>query len=163
MGLDVVYDVCHNIAKFETHLVGGVEKRVCVHRKGATRAFPPGHPGVPEAYRESGQPVLVPGDMGRYSFVLVGTEAAYGETFGSSCHGAGRALSRKAAARSAQGREIVREMRDRGVVVRSAGLRTLAEEIPEAYKDVERVVDVVHEAGIGKKVARLRPVGVIKG
>jgi tRNA-splicing ligase RtcB len=163
MGLDVVYDVCHNIAKFETHVVEGEERRVCVHRKGATRAFPPGHRDLPEAYRETGQPVLVPGDMGRYSFVLVGTEDAYGQTFGSSCHGAGRAMSRAAAARSARGRPLLEEMRDRGIVVRSAGMRTLAEEIPEAYKDVEDVVQVVHEAGIGRKVARLRPLGVIKG
>ena len=163
MGLDVVYDVCHNIAKFETHKVKGKDTRVCVHRKGATRAFPPGHPDVPEVYRETGQPVLVPGDMGRYSFILVGTHGAYEQTYGSSCHGAGRAMSRTKAARVSRGRPIVQELRKRGIVVRSAGKRTLAEEIPEAYKDVRDVVEVVHEAGIGKKVARLRPVGVIKG
>lgn len=163
MGLDVVYDVCHNIAKFEDHEFQGRKMRLCVHRKGATRAFPPGHPEIPEAFRKIGQPVLVPGDMGRYSFVLVGTERAYGVTWGSSCHGAGRAMSRTRAARMARGRPIADELRRQGIVVVAAGRRTLAEEIPEAYKDVRDVVEVVHRAGIGKKVARLRPVGVIKG
>ncbi len=163
LGLDVVYDVCHNIAKFERHLVDGVEKTLCVHRKGATRAFAPGHPEIPEAYRAVGQPVLIPGDMGRYSYVLVGTEGAQRETWGSTCHGAGRRMSRSAAARSARGRPIVRELEDRGIIVRSEGRNTLAEEIPEAYKDVAEVVDVVHGAGIAKKVAKLVPMGVIKG
>jgi tRNA-splicing ligase RtcB len=163
LDLRVVYDVCHNIAKFETHEVAGVRKRVCVHRKGATRAFPPGHPETPEAYRSVGQPVLIPGDMGRYSYVLVGTRTAFRETFGSTCHGAGRRMSRKAAARSAKGRPIVRELADRGIVVRSEGRATLLEEIPEAYKDVAEVVDVVHGAGIARKVAKLVPMGVIKG
>ncbi len=163
LDIRVVYDVCHNIAKFETHEVGGVEKRVCVHRKGATRAFPPGHPETPEAYRAVGQPVLIPGDMGRYSFVLVGTRTAFRDTFGSTCHGAGRRLSRKAAARSAKGRPIVRELADRGIIVRSQGRATLLEEIPEAYKDVADVVEVVHGAGIARKVAKLVPMGVIKG
>ena len=163
LGIEVVYDVCHNIAKIETHLVDGVERRLCVHRKGATRAFPPGHPQTPRAYRDVGQPVLIPGDMGRYSFVLVGTARAYEETFGSTCHGAGRRMSRKAAKKSARGRSIVREMADRGIVVRSDGYATLAEEIPEAYKDVAEVVDVVHRAGISRRVARLEPIGVIKG
>ena len=163
LGLDVVYDVCHNIAKFERHLVDGREKTLCVHRKGATRAFAPGHPEIPEAYRAVGQPVLIPGDMGRYSYVLVGTEGAQRETWGSTCHGAGRRMSRSAAARSARGRPIVRELEDRGIIVRSEGRNTLAEEIPEAYKDVAEVVDVVHGAGIAKKVAKLVPMGVIKG
>ena len=163
LSLDVVYDVCHNIAKFETHEVDGVEKKLCVHRKGATRAFPPGHPETPDAYRKVGQPVLIPGDMGRYSYVLVGTRTAYRETFGSTCHGAGRRMSRSAASRSARGRPIVRELADKGIIVRSEGKRTLLEEIPEAYKDVAEVVDVVHGAGIARKVAKLVPMGVIKG
>ncbi len=163
LGIEVVYDVCHNIAKVETHLVDGKERRLCVHRKGATRAFPPGHPQTPEAYREVGQPVLIPGDMGRYSYVLVGTRRAYEETFGSTCHGAGRRMSRAAAKKAARGRPIVREMEDRGIFVRADGYATLAEEIPEAYKDVAEVVDVVDRAGISRKVARLVPVAVIKG
>ncbi len=163
LGLGVVYDVCHNIAKLERHEVEGSVRRLCVHRKGATRAFPPGHPETPEAYRAVGQPVLIPGDMGRYSYVLVGTERAFRETFGSTCHGAGRRMSRAAAARSARGRPIVRELEDRGILVRAEGRATLLEEIPEAYKDVADVVDVVHGAGIARKVAKLVPMGVIKG
>jgi len=162
-GLSVVYDVCHNIAKFEEHRVEGKVRRLCVHRKGATRAFPPHHPDTPARYRDFGQPVLIPGDMGRYSYVLVGTEKAYEETFGSTCHGAGRMLSRTAARKMARGRPLVRELEDRGIVVRSEGRMTLMEEISEAYKDVARVVDVCHRAGISKKVARLVPLGVIKG
>jgi len=163
LGLEVVYDVCHNIAKIETHRVGGRERRLCVHRKGATRAFPPGHPQTPAAYREVGQPVLIPGDMGRYSYVLVGTARAYEESFGSTCHGAGRRLSRTAARKAARGRPIARELEARGIYVRADGYATLAEEVPEAYKDVAEVVDVVARAGISRKVARLVPVGVIKG
>lgn len=161
--LDVIYDVCHNIGKFETHVVDGKSRRLCVHRKGATRALPPGHPQIPEVYRALGQPVLVPGDMGRYSYVLIGTSQGSTETFSSSCHGAGRLLSRTQAKKQARGRPIVREMEDQGIYVRSAGMATLMEEIPEAYKDVSEVVDVVHHAGISKIVARLRPLGVIKG
>jgi tRNA-splicing ligase RtcB len=163
LGIDVIYDVCHNIAKFEEHLVGGVPMRVCVHRKGATRAFPAGHPLVPEAYRDIGQPVLVPGDMGRYSFVLIGTRAAMDETFGSSCHGAGRVMSRHAAKKAAARRHVPRELAAAGIELRAASMRTVVEEIPEAYKDVETVVDVVEGAGIGRKVVRLRPVAVVKG
>jgi len=163
LGLGVVYDVCHNIAKFERHVVDGRERRLCVHRKGATRAFPPQHPSTPAAYREIGQPVLIPGDMGRASWVLIGTGKGYEETFGSSCHGAGRVMSRHAARKAARGRSIAREMEDRGVVVRSDGRETLAEEMPEAYKDVTDVVNVVHRAGLSRKVAKLTPVGVIKG
>ncbi|MBW2501851.1 MAG: RtcB family protein [Deltaproteobacteria bacterium] len=163
MGMELVYDVCHNIAKFETHEVEGRKRELLVHRKGATRAFPAHHPKVPEAYQQTGQPVLIPGDMGRYSYVLVGTDRALRETFGSTCHGAGRLLSRHAAKKAAKGHNVVRELADMGVVVRGAGRATLVEEIPEAYKDVEDVVRVVHEAGIARKVARLRPLGVIKG
>jgi tRNA-splicing ligase RtcB len=163
LGIEVVYDVCHNIAKVEDHLVDGRKRRLCVHRKGATRAFPPGHPQTPAAYAAVGQPVLIPGDMGRCSYVLVGTARAYEETFGSTCHGAGRRLSRHAARKAARGRPIVRDMEDRGIIVRADGYATLAEEIPEAYKDVSEVVDVVHRAGISRRVARLVPIGVIKG
>jgi tRNA-splicing ligase RtcB len=161
--LDLIYDVCHNIAKFEEHEVDGRRKRVCVHRKGATRAFPPGHGDIPDDYRDIGQPVLIPGDMGRCSYVLVGTEKAFRDTFGSTCHGAGRVMSRHQAKRAARGRAIVRELEDKGIIVRSAGRTTLVEEISEAYKDVTDVVDVVHHAGIGTKVVKLVPMGVIKG
>ncbi|MEE9133497.1 MAG: RtcB family protein [Gemmatimonadota bacterium] len=163
LGMRLVYDVAHNIAKIETHRVNGVEKKVCVHRKGATRAFPPGHPEVPEAYRHVGQPIFIPGDMGRYSYVLVGTEGAYNETFGSTCHGAGRMMSRKQAKRTAKGRAIVRELEGRGILIRAASRATVDEEISEAYKDVKDVVQVVHRAGIGKIVAQLKPMGVLKG
>jgi tRNA-splicing ligase RtcB len=158
-GIRTIYDVCHNIAKFEEFS----GHRVCVHRKGATRAYPPGHPDTPAAYREVGQPVLIPGDMGRYSYVLVGTDRAYRETFGSSCHGAGRRWSRGHAKRQAKGHAVFKELEARGVIVMAAGAATVAEEMPEAYKDVAEVVNVVHEAGIARRVARLRPIGVIKG
>ncbi len=161
--LSVIYDVCHNIAKYETHRVGKQERRLCVHRKGATRAFPPGHPETPELYRKVGQPVLIPGDMGRYSYVLVGTEGAFDETFGSTCHGAGRVLSRHASKREARGRNIEAELAARGIFIRAASRATVAEEISEAYKDVMEVVNVVQQAGIGRIVARLRPMAVIKG
>jgi len=163
LGLDLVYDVAHNIAKLETHTVDGKPRKLCIHRKGATRAFPPHHPEVPEAYRETGQPVLIPGDMGRYSFVLVGTEQALSETFGSTCHGAGRRMSRHQAKKEARGRFIIKELAAKGIIVRGAGRATIDEEISEAYKDVSAVVDVVHGAGIAKKVAKLKPLGVIKG
>ena len=163
LGLRLVYDVCHNIAKIEAHRVDGKERKLCVHRKGATRAFPPHHPDTPVAYKDVGQPVLIPGDMGRYSYVLVGTEQAMAETFGSTCHGAGRVLSRKQAMRVSKGRAIIRELEDQGITIRSAGKATVREEIPEAYKDVSQVVEVVSGAGISKKVVRLRPMGVIKG
>jgi len=163
LGVRQVYDVCHNIAKFEEHQVGGRRRRLCVHRKGATRAFPAGHPETPTAYRQVGQPVLIPGDMGTASYVLVGAPRAMERTWGSTCHGAGRVMSRKGAVRRAQGRNIGRELAEAGVIVRSEGRSTLAEEMPEAYKDVHAVVAVMHEAGITRKVARLRPIGVVKG
>jgi len=163
IGMRLVYDVAHNIAKFEEHEVDGKKVKVCVHRKGATRAFPPGHPEVPELYRSVGQPVLIPGDMGRNSFILVGTQKAMEETFGSTCHGAGRLMSRGAAIRATQGRAIARELADKGIIVRSVGRKTLQEEVPEAYKDVSEVVEVVHNAGLSRKVAKLRPLGVVKG
>ncbi len=162
-GIAPIYDVAHNVAKFEEHLVGGVSRRLCVHRKGATRAFPAKHSGVPAVYREIGQPVLIPGDMGRASYVLVGTRFAMEESFGSTCHGAGRVMSRHQAKRAARGRDIVHELAEQGVVVRGASRGTIVEEMPDAYKDVSDVVDAVVGAGLSKKVARLKPIGVIKG
>jgi tRNA-splicing ligase RtcB (3'-phosphate/5'-hydroxy nucleic acid ligase) len=158
-GIRTIYDVCHNIAKFEEFS----GHRVCVHRKGATRAYPPGHAHTPAPYREVGQPVLIPGDMARYSYVLAGTERAYRDTFGSSCHGAGRRWSRGHAKRQARGVAVFKALEARGVIVMAAGAATVAEEMPEAYKDVADVVNVVHGAGIARKVAQLRPIGVIKG
>jgi tRNA-splicing ligase RtcB len=163
LGLDLIYDVAHNIAKLETHTVEGRERTLCVHRKGATRAFPPGHPEVPAEYRHLGQPVIIPGDMGRNSYLLVGTERAMAESFGSTCHGAGRRMSRTQAKKRAHGRDIVRRLAERGIAVRGANWKGVAEEQPDAYKDVNEVVDVVHRAGLSRKVARLRPLGVIKG
>jgi len=163
LGMRQVYDVAHNIAKIEEHEWDGKKVRVCVHRKGATRAFPSGHPETPEAYRAVGQPVLIPGDMGRYSFVLVGTEGAMRESFGTTCHGAGRMMSRKGALREAKNRNIAKEMEAQGILVRAQNKATLAEEASYAYKDVANVVEVVHNAGIARKVARLRPIGVVKG
>ena len=162
-GLDLIYDVCHNIAKFETFPVEGRMRKVCVHRKGATRAYPPGHRSTPAAYRDVGQPVLIPGDMGRYSYVLVGTERAFKESFGSTCHGAGRRMSRSEAKRTARSRQVVDDLKARGVHIMAASMATIAEEMPEAYKDVAEVVAVVHGAGLSTKVAQLRPLGVIKG
>jgi tRNA-splicing ligase RtcB (3'-phosphate/5'-hydroxy nucleic acid ligase) len=163
IGLRTIYEVAHNIAKFETHVVDGRERRLCVHRKGATRSFAPNCPEVPPEYRAIGQPVLIPGDMGRYSYVLTGTEKAMRDTFGSTCHGAGRAMSRVKARQAAAGRNIVREMAERGVIVRGQSRRTIDEEISEAYKDVSNVVDACALAGISRKVAQLRPIGCIKG
>jgi tRNA-splicing ligase RtcB len=163
LGFSLIYDVCHNIAKMEDHVVDGKKRRLCVHRKGATRAFPPRHPQVPRAYQETGQPILIPGDMGRYSYLLVGTETAMEKTFGSTCHGAGRVMSRTQSRKQSHGIDIDREMARRGVVARYRGRATMAEEMPHAYKDVADVVETMDLAGISKKVARLRPVGVIKG
>lgn len=159
----LVYDVCHNIAKIEKHFIGNKEKQVCVHRKGATRAFAPGSNQIPTKYKHIGQPVLIPGDMGRYSFVALGTQKAMDETFGSSCHGAGRNLSRHKAMKIAKGRNLLEELKEKGIVIQAKGFKTIAEEMPEAYKDVASVVDVMHKEGITKKIAKLRPIGVIKG
>jgi tRNA-splicing ligase RtcB len=161
--MNLVYDVAHNIAKFEEHVVGGKTKKVWVHRKGATRAFPPRHPEIPRLYQAIGQPVIIPGDMGRASWVLVGQEGSMERTFGTTCHGAGRAMSRTAAVKDAGGRRIDKELEARGVIARAQSRRGLAEEQPRAYKNVDDVVDVVDAAGLSKKVARLRPIGVIKG
>ena len=162
-GLHTVYEVAHNIAKFETHRVNGREQEVCVHRKGATRALPAGHPLVPGRYQTVGQPVLIPGDMGRYSYVLVGTEQAMDETFGSTCHGAGRQMSRRQARKISGNRNVTAELANEGIIVRGESRRTVREEISEAYKDVADVVEAVEGAGLSKKVAQLRPLGVIKG
>jgi len=163
LGFRLVYDVCHNIAKLEEHDVEGRLETLCVHRKGATRAFPPGSRHIPSAYRPHGQPVLIPGDMGTGSYVLAGTQRAMTETFGSSCHGAGRVKSRTQALKQSRGRDLFREMEERGVTLMAVGRRTVAEEMPDAYKDINRVVDAIALAGISRKVARLRPVGVVKG
>ena len=161
--LYTLYDVAHNIAKFETHTVDGEQVKLCVHRKGATRAFPPGHPDVPEVYRQVGQPVLVPGDMGTASYVLVGAQKAMEESFGSVCHGAGRVMSRRAAKRKIRGSELRERLEAQGIQVRAGSMSGLAEEAPEAYKDIDRVVEVVHQAGLARKVAKLRPLAVMKG
>ena len=162
LGMDLIYDVAHNIAKIEKYEIDGKEKTLCVHRKGATRAFPPGHPELPQKYKKTGQPVIIPGDMGRNSYLLVGTEGAK-ETFYSTCHGAGRLMSRSAAIRAGRGRSIARELEDNGIIVKSTGRELLSEEMPDAYKDVNQVVKVVHGAGVSQRVCRMRPIGVIKG
>jgi tRNA-splicing ligase RtcB len=163
MNIRQVYDVGHNMAKVETHTVDGKKMELCVHRKGATRAFPAGHEEVPEKYRQIGQPVLIPGDMGTASWVLVGTGKAMDESFGSSCHGAGRVMSRHEAIKSAAGRRIDKELADIGIYAKARGRTGLAEEQPDAYKDIDAVVDCVHAAGLAKKVARLVPMAVVKG
>jgi tRNA-splicing ligase RtcB len=161
--MNLVYDVCHNIAKFEEHTINRKRKKVWVHRKGATRAFPPQHPEIPAIYRPIGQPVIIPGDMGRASWVLVGQEGSMEKTFGTTCHGAGRAMSRTASVKDAAGRRIDKELEARGIIARAQSRKGLAEEQSKAYKNVDDVVDVVDQAGLSKKVARLRPIGVIKG
>jgi tRNA-splicing ligase RtcB len=162
--MELVYDVAHNIAKFEEHTGDdGLAKQLCVHRKGATRAFPAGHPEIPPIYAAIGQPVIIPGSMGTASWVLAGQAGSMEHSFGTTCHGAGRMMSRTAAVKLAAGRRIDRELDSIGIVARARGQKGLAEEQPAAYKDVDHVVDVVDKAGISKKVARLRPIGVIKG
>jgi len=163
LGMELIYDVAHNIAKVEEHVIDGKRKKLCIHRKGATRAFPPNHPDVPEKYKEIGQPVLIPGDMGTASYILLGTGKAMEETFGSTCHGAGRVLSRKGAIKATGGRNITTELKRKGIYVRSKSIKTIREEAPEAYKDIDEVVDVVSRVGISKKVARMLPLAVIKG
>lgn len=163
LGLELVYDVAHNIGKFEKHQVDGVERELFVHRKGATRAFPAGHPEIPDKYQKIGQPVLIPGDMGTASYVLVGSPSAMEQTWGTTCHGAGRMLSRRKAVALTKGRAIAEHLEKQGIFVRAEGRRTLHEEVPEAYKDVDEVVKVVDAAGLSRRVARLRPIGVVKG
>jgi tRNA-splicing ligase RtcB len=161
--MNLIYDVAHNIAKIEKYKVDGKEKTLCVHRKGATRAFGPGHPALPEKYKKTGQPVIIPGDMGRNSYLLVGTQKATEETFGSTCHGAGRVKSRTAATKSINADTLLKDLQSKGIIVKASGRGTIVEEAPQAYKDVNEVVDVVHNAGIAKRVCRMRPLGVIKG
>jgi tRNA-splicing ligase RtcB len=161
--LDTVYDVAHNIAKIEDHVVDGKQTRLCIHRKGATRAFGPGHPAVTPVYRAVGQPVLVPGDMGTASYVLVGTADAMEESFGTSCHGAGRTMSRSAAKKRIHGATLRAELEQQGIRVRAGSMAGLAEEAPDAYKDIDAVIQVVVGAGLARKVARLRPLAVMKG
>jgi len=163
LGMRQVYDVCHNIAKIEEYTIDGKKQTLCVHRKGATRAFPAGHPDIPDIYRSIGQPVLIPGDMGRCSYIALGTEIAMKESFGSTCHGAGRVQSRAAAKRSLRGADVARTLAARGITVKAGSMASLAEEASEAYKDVTEVVDITHKAGISRKVARARPIGVVKG
>ncbi len=163
LGMEVLYDVSHNLAKLEEHEVGGEPVTLMVHRKGATRAFPGSRPEVAGRFAETGQPVIIPGDMGSYSYVLVGTEEALRKSFGSTCHGAGRAMSRKAAKKKVRGEELRERLESRGIMVRAAHLAGLAEEAPEAYKDVREVVEICEGAGLSRKVARMRPVGVMKG
>ncbi|MFZ3085945.1 MAG: RtcB family protein, partial [Candidatus Hydromicrobium sp.] len=163
LGLGTIYDVSHNIAKIEEHDVDGKLKKVCVHRKGATRSYPPGHKDIPDRYKNVGQPVIVPGDMGRYSYILLGTEKAMSESFGSTCHGAGRLMSRTKAKKNINGSELKKELFNKGIIVIAGSMSGLAEEAPQAYKDVTKVVDVTHYAGISKKAVRLRPLGVLKG
>jgi tRNA-splicing ligase RtcB len=161
--LDLIYDVCHNIAKSESYHVGGQKREVLVHRKGATRAFPPGHREVPPEYRHIGQPVFIPGSMGTASWVLAGRQGAMEETFGSVCHGAGRLMSRTAVRRGKDARQEQRKLEACGILLRSESRDGILEELPEAYKNVDEVIEVVHHAGLAAKVARLRPMGVIKG
>ncbi|MBM4447489.1 MAG: RtcB family protein [Chloroflexi bacterium] len=163
LGMQQIYDVAHNIAKIEEHTVDGSRITVCVHRKGATRAFPTGHKDVPQRYKDVGQPVLIPGDMGRCSYVAVGTEKAMAETFGSTCHGAGRVQSRGAARRGLRGVDVANELRARGITVKADNMASLAEEASQAYKDITQVIEVTHQAGISRKVAMASPLGVIKG
>ena len=163
LGLEQVYDVAHNIAKIEEYSVDGKKVKLCVHRKGATRAFPAQHPEIPDNYRSIGQPVLIPGDMGRCSYIAVGTEIAMKETFGSTCHGAGRMMSRGAAKRSQRGADVVAALAAKGITVKAGSMGSLAEEAPEAYKDVSEVVDITHEAGISRKIVKAVPMGVVKG
>ena len=163
LGIKLIYDVAHNIAKIEEHSLKGKKIKLCVHRKGATRAFPPFHPDIPKKYKKIGQPVLIPGDMGRCSYCLVGTEKVMEETFGSTCHGAGRIMSRMKAKKEARGRDIQQELREKGIIVKAESWGTLVEEMSDAYKDVSEVVEVMHQTGISRKVVRMRPLGVIKG
>jgi len=163
LGLETVYDVAHNVAKMEKHRVNGEERMLCVHRKGATRAFGPGHEELPARYREIGQPVIVPGDMGRASYLLVGTERAMQETWGSTCHGAGRMMSRAQALKAATSQQVMEELKGKGILVVAASKKTIAEEAPQAYKDVSLVVEACDGAGISRKVAKFRPLGVVKG
>jgi tRNA-splicing ligase RtcB len=163
LGMDLIYDVAHNIAKFEKYVIDGKEKTLCIHRKGATRAFGPAHPDLPPKYKEIGQPVIIPGDMGRASYLLVGTKQAEEETFASTCHGAGRVSSRSAALRTIDLNDLLRELKSKGIEVRATGKKTIVEEAPSVYKNINDVVEVVDKAGLSKKVCKMRPLCVVKG
>jgi tRNA-splicing ligase RtcB len=163
VGMGQVYDVAHNIAKFEQHMVGKDCVKLCVHRKGATRAFGPGDQVSPARYRHLGQPVLIPGDMGTSSYLMLGTATAERDTFGSACHGAGRVWSRTRALKETEHRNVAQELSAKGIVVMAASNEVLREEVPDSYKDVDKVVDVCARAGICRKVARMKPLGVVKG
>jgi tRNA-splicing ligase RtcB len=163
LGMSIVYDVAHNLAKIEEYPVDGRVRRLCVHRKGATRAFGPGDPEVPDRYREIGQPVIIPGSMGSASYVLVGTSEAAEKSFSSTCHGAGRAMSRTRAKKMMSGADLVKQLEGKGIAVAASQPRLLAEEAPYAYKDVSQVIEACEGAGLSRAVARLRPVGVVKG
>ena len=163
MGMNLIYDVAHNISKIEKHKTGdGRERALCIHRKGATRAFPPGHPDLAKRYQKIGQPVIIPGDMGRYSYLLIGVESA-AETFYSCCHGAGRVMSRSKANKLFNVKDVLKDLEDKGIVIAAQSKATIIEEASGVYKDVSEVVDVVAQAGLSKKVCRMRPVGVVKG
>ncbi|MDD5567663.1 MAG: RtcB family protein, partial [Candidatus Omnitrophica bacterium] len=162
LGMFLIYDVAHNIAKIEKHIIDGEEKNLCVHRKGATRSIPPGHPDLPQKYKKIGQPVIIPGDMGRNSYLLAGREGA-AETFYSACHGAGRLKSRTASSRSENADTLLKDLESQGIIVKASGRQTIVEEAPQAYKNVNDVVDVVHNAGLAKRVCRMKPLGVVKG
>lgn len=161
--MDQVYDVCHNVAKFEKHMIEGRMKEVCLHRKGATRSFGPGREEIPEVYRSAGQPVIIPGSMGTSSYILVGTARAEELSFGSTAHGAGRVMSRREALRRFRGEQIKRELESKGIELQSTSWKGIAEEASQAYKDIDEVVKVSHEVGIGKLVAKVVPLGVMKG
>jgi tRNA-splicing ligase RtcB len=163
LGMDLLFDVSHNIARMESHVVDGREATLCVHRKGATASFPAGHRSVPAMYRDTGQPVIIPGDMGTHSYVLVGRKESMSLSFGSTCHGAGRTMSRSAARKKIRGEELRARLEKEGILVMAGKPSLLAEEAPEAYKDVSRVVDVCEGAGLSTKVAMLRPMAVLKG
>lgn len=163
MGMNLVYDVCHNIAKIEAHIVDGVEKKLLVHRKGSTRAFPPQHPNIPKDYQSIGQPVLIGGTMGTCSYVLVGTERGMSETFGSTCHGAGRALSRNQSRKTLDHNQILDQLQKQDIIIRVASPKLVTEEAPESYKNVCDVIQTCQDAGISDKVVKLRPIAVIKG
>lgn len=163
LGMDLIYDVAHNIAKFETHKVDGKDKLLCIHRKGATRAFGPGNPDLPECYRDIGQPVIIPGDMGRASYLLLGTKQAEAETFASTCHGAGRLASRHHALKTIDIDQLMKELKSKGIEVRASGKKTIVEEAPSVYKNIDDVIEVVHQAGLSRKITRMRPLCVIKG
>jgi tRNA-splicing ligase RtcB len=163
LGMSLIYDIAHNIAKLEKHNIDGRELSLCVHRKGATRAFGPGSADIPVEYKNIGQPVIIPGDMGTSSYLLAGTQKAMDETFGSTCHGAGRCLSRTAAMKNYNASQVIKELEAKGIALMAAGKGTIAEEAPGAYKDVNEVVDAVCGAGISKRVCRMRPLGVLKG